>query len=207
MKYQVNEIFDSIQGEGKWTGVPSTFIRLQGCTVGCSWCDTKYTWGKGGEPMHQEQILSKITHKHVVITGGEPTIWNLDPLLQGIHELGCYAQLETSGQNELKGLRVPFWVTWSPKRNLNFSIKPMLATQVNEVKFVVDLDLTVNDVEDALQRIPVANRNSVVTAFMPEGNPYPSGRIVTKTLKLVYFYANAQQTFYSDRLHFRLGVK
>ena len=46
---RVNEIFPTIQGEATWTGTPATFIRLQGCPVGCSWCDTKHTWPEGSE--------------------------------------------------------------------------------------------------------------------------------------------------------------
>ena len=42
--YKINELFETIQGEGSFTGQPSIFLRLQGCPVGCSWCDTKHTW-------------------------------------------------------------------------------------------------------------------------------------------------------------------
>lgn len=74
---RVSEIFETIQGEGPLTGTPSIFIRLQGCTVGCSWCDTKYTWdAKGGEEasIHRifERIMKFVGITHVVVTGGEP---------------------------------------------------------------------------------------------------------------------------------------
>lgn len=46
MQYPINEMFQTLQGEGVYTGVPAIFIRLQGCPVGCSWCDTKHTWDK-----------------------------------------------------------------------------------------------------------------------------------------------------------------
>ena len=44
MSYRINEIFETLQGEGTFTGVPSIFLRLQGCPVGCPWCDTQHTW-------------------------------------------------------------------------------------------------------------------------------------------------------------------
>ncbi|EON4402328.1 TPA: 7-carboxy-7-deazaguanine synthase QueE, partial [Escherichia coli] len=46
MQYPINEMFQTLQGEGYFTGVPAIFIRLQGCPVGCAWCDTKHTWEK-----------------------------------------------------------------------------------------------------------------------------------------------------------------
>lgn len=67
MKYPINEIFQTIQGEGVFTGVPAVFIRLQGCPVGCSWCDTKQTWDK--EPA-KETTLGDIALKHKIVIGG-----------------------------------------------------------------------------------------------------------------------------------------
>ncbi len=49
MQYPINEMFQTLQGEGYFTGVPAIFIRLQGCPVGCSWCDTKHTWEKDAD--------------------------------------------------------------------------------------------------------------------------------------------------------------
>ena len=96
--YNINEFFETIQGEGQYTGTASIFIRLQGCPVGCSWCDTKHTWpineGVGIQlkdvlaktdeteewaAANAEELLSFIKNegyraKHVVITGGEPTL-------------------------------------------------------------------------------------------------------------------------------------
>ena len=51
---KINEIFDTIQGEAFYTGTPATFIRLQGCPVGCHWCDTKHTWSEGTEKLRIE---------------------------------------------------------------------------------------------------------------------------------------------------------
>lgn len=60
MQYPINEMFQTLQGEGFFTGVPAIFIRLQGCPVGCSWCDTKHTWEKEA---HREVDLQRILVK------------------------------------------------------------------------------------------------------------------------------------------------
>jgi len=72
---KVSEVFHSIQGEGSLAGVPSTFIRLALCNLTCSWCDAAYTW-KGDVKFADQsprQVAQQVDHKHVVLTGGEPT--------------------------------------------------------------------------------------------------------------------------------------
>ena len=74
---RVNESFISVQGEGFYTGTPCYFIRLQGCTLRCPWCDSKSTWDiTGGMLMTFQEILEQIPEgiRHVVLTGGEPTL-------------------------------------------------------------------------------------------------------------------------------------
>jgi len=76
MKLRVCEIFTSIQGEGIWAGVPSTFIRLSGCNLRCAWCDTPYaSWEPEGEMMELADITAQVRADHVVITGGEPMLF------------------------------------------------------------------------------------------------------------------------------------
>lgn len=75
----VNEIFDSIQGEGITAGYPATFVRLSGCNLGCVWCDTKYTWHKDylekAKKIKEEELAKKLyLKKRIVITGGEPLL-------------------------------------------------------------------------------------------------------------------------------------
>jgi len=75
---KINEIFYSIQGEGKWTGRPNIFIRTTGCNLRCSYCDTKYAYENGKE-MNVEEIIEEIKKypcRHVCITGGEPLLQN-----------------------------------------------------------------------------------------------------------------------------------
>ena len=75
---QISEIFYSLQGEGTHIGKPAIFIRLSGCHLRCSWCDTKYTWElKSGSQMSTTEIIKEIKKypcQHLVITGGEPLI-------------------------------------------------------------------------------------------------------------------------------------
>lgn len=109
----VNEIFYSIQGEGQWIGKPMAFIRLSGCNLNCSFCDTKH---KKNKKMSYEQILKTLDKwpcSRVCITGGEPCLHTIEPLLSLLHQKGLKVHLETNGT-----LPLPIncdWITWSPK--------------------------------------------------------------------------------------------
>lgn len=93
-KYKVSEIFDSIEGEGKRAGELVTFIRLTGCNLRCSYCDTAYAFD-GGEYMTIKEIKNRITYKKVTITGGEPLSYHLIPLLDALK--GYEVNIETNG--------------------------------------------------------------------------------------------------------------
>jgi 7-carboxy-7-deazaguanine synthase len=188
--FKVNEQFDSVQGEGLLIGRPSTFIRLQGCSVGCPWCDsgpladelegkrrtngmTANTWGPGGEWKTLHDIMDAVRYNHVIITGGEPTIWNLDPILQACKDASFTTQLETSGQNKLKGMLIPDWITWSPKKNLDFEAPYELKYWVSEIKYVIDDVIRPEDIQKAVDyytyELPVSTLREFV--LMPEGCP------------------------------------
>lgn len=85
--FYVSEYFQSIQGEGNYTGTNSFFVRFQHCNLRCSWCDTKYTWNKhsGAHKLFTQTELKKIITEnmasHVIFTGGEPTLYRLDKLV------------------------------------------------------------------------------------------------------------------------------
>lgn len=97
---RIAEIFHSIQGEGIWTGVPSTFIRVSGCNLRCVWCDTPYaSWNPEGPVMAIEEILAQtVDIDHVVVTGGEPLLFEATvELCRGLKELGKVITIETAG--------------------------------------------------------------------------------------------------------------
>ncbi|MFA5713863.1 MAG: 7-carboxy-7-deazaguanine synthase QueE [Bacteroidales bacterium] len=112
------EIFYSLQGEGYNFGRALHFIRLAGCDIQCSWCDSKESWNRESYPLISiEEIISKISLHHskeVVITGGEPTLYNLLPLTTTLKERGYYTYLESSGAYPLLGHFD--WITISPKK-------------------------------------------------------------------------------------------
>jgi 7-carboxy-7-deazaguanine synthase len=98
---RIAEIFFSIQGEGRLTGVPSAFIRTSGCNLRCVWCDSPYTsWAPEGDTLSVEQIFKWIAAfptRHAVITGGEPLISaDVEEVAAGLRERGYHITVETA---------------------------------------------------------------------------------------------------------------
>ena len=95
------ESFYTLQGEGFHTGKPAYFVRLGGCDVGCHWCDVKESWDKDLHPTVSESaIVEEVVNvgaKHVVITGGEPLMYNLDSLTAELRKRDVSVHRETSG--------------------------------------------------------------------------------------------------------------
>lgn len=116
----VVETFHSLQGEGIHTGRSALFIRLGGCSVGCSWCDTKHSWPAATHPRRPLESLTEEVRQaatagaaFVVITGGEPLEHPLDPLCTALAAAGLPLHLETSGVGAWSG-RFD-WISLSPK--------------------------------------------------------------------------------------------
>ncbi len=113
----IMEEFYSIQGEGFHTGKSAYFIRIGGCDVGCHWCDVKESWNSDLHPPTLTKSIVKNANKYsntVVITGGEPLIWNLSYLTQLLHKKNIKTHLETSGANNVSGKWD--WICLSPKK-------------------------------------------------------------------------------------------
>ena len=119
-KLPVVEEFYSIQGEGFHVGKPAYFLRIGGCDVGCSWCDTKFSWNPDLHPVIDvDSILENIYNcpaKAVVITGGEPLLFDLDYLCSELKQNNIEILLETSGSHPLSGKYD--WICLSPKKQL-----------------------------------------------------------------------------------------
>lgn len=118
-KIPLVEEFYTIQGEGFHTGKAAYFIRVGGCDVGCSWCDTKFSWNPSHHPVvPAEHIIRHVLEcpaAAVVVTGGEPLMVNMDYLTGLLKEQGIETFLETSGAYPLSGTWD--WICLSPKRN------------------------------------------------------------------------------------------
>ncbi|MBU2020546.1 MAG: 7-carboxy-7-deazaguanine synthase QueE [Bacteroidetes bacterium] len=112
------EHFYTIQGEGFYSGRSAYFIRLAGCDVGCSWCDVKESWSQDDHPLVPiAEIVNWVAQtpaKLVVITGGEPAIYNLETLTLKLKLIGVEIAIETSGCYPLKG--EIDWYCFSPKK-------------------------------------------------------------------------------------------
>ena len=101
-KLRISEIFESVQGEGIWSGVPSLFIRVSGCNLRCVWCDTPYaSWSPEGENFDISSLLEisgNSNLNHVVVTGGEPMLFDaIEPLIEGLNHQGKTITIETAG--------------------------------------------------------------------------------------------------------------
>ncbi len=132
---RVNEIFYSLQGEGFYTGVPSVFIRLSGCNLQCSFCDTTH---QSFVEMSEVEIVRQAESypaKHVVITGGEPSLQLTESLINALHEVGKFVAVETNGTHKLP-LNVD-WITLSPKDAFVGTLaSKVVLMQCNEIKVV-----------------------------------------------------------------------
>ena len=131
------EDFFSVQGEGFNTGKAAYFIRIGGCDVGCHWCDVKESWDASIHPLTEtEKIIERILNsraKAVVVTGGEPCMYDLSFLTKELKKKNIETFLETSGAYEITGEWD--WICLSPKKNMrvlneNFS-------KANEIKVIV----------------------------------------------------------------------
>jgi organic radical activating enzyme len=136
----VVETFHSLQGEGLHSGRSALFIRLGGCSVGCSWCDTKHSWPQDVHPLLslealQQKVQTAVANgaAFVVITGGEPLEYHLGPLCDALQTLGAPLHLETSGVGTLTGTFA--WITLSPKPHR--PPEPEVLAACHELKVVV----------------------------------------------------------------------
>ena len=112
------EEFYTIQGEGFHKGTAAYFVRIGGCDVGCHWCDVKESWNAETHPPTAIASIVANAAKYsdtIVITGGEPLMWDMNPLTKSLKDKGLKTHIETSGAYQLTGDWD--WICLSPKKN------------------------------------------------------------------------------------------
>lgn len=177
---EVCEIFTSLQGEGTRIGVPSTFVRLLRCNLRCAWCDTTYSWKDGerveGVPMSPEAVMRAVVARDVVLTGGEPMLQDLEPLLALMGDR--HVTIETNGTLFKPYDRVNLWSV-SPKLGSS-GHKPnrrVLGEFVAhyghklQLKFVVGSPTDLQAVLDLLSDLPEVSERSIPVVLQPVGSP------------------------------------
>ncbi len=174
----INEVFETIQGEASFTGSPALFIRLQGCEVGCSFCDTKHTWHLNRvlerplKPIVYEKkkdaptyalaslpsllaVVSSFRARHIVITGGEPALYDLRDLSKRLIEMGRSVQLESSGTEPIL-IDERAFVTLSPKIGMAGGkvVRDDAWERADEIKMPVGKQADVEKLLDFLKASP-----------------------------------------------------
>ena len=132
----VMESFYTIQGEGFHSGSPAHFIRTAGCDVGCGWCDVKESWDEDLHPIVDIRTLIndvKSDCNIVVVTGGEPLLWNMKPLTKLLKKNNFKTHIETSGSSKLTGDWD--WICLSPKKRK--SPISEVYKEANELKMII----------------------------------------------------------------------
>jgi len=154
----IMEHFYTLQGEGAHSGKAAYFIRVGGCDVGCHWCDVKESWDADLHPLMEVNQLAEIAAQHckmIVLTGGEPLMYNLNPLTSRLKELGCDIHIETSGAHPLSGQLD--WITLSPKkRKLPL---PEIYLKANELKCII---FNQHDFKFAEEQAEKVNKNCLL---------------------------------------------
>lgn len=156
--YKISEIFYSLQGEGALAGRPANFIRFYGCNLKCDFCD---------EPLHNEiyremsvdDILNELENSpsiFVVLTGGEPSLYNLTDLIDVLKDKGYFVAVETNGYN-FNNIYNADWITYSPK-----SPKIQYNGLIDEYKFVVDKMTDLTPIFDIIQTCREKNSDALI---------------------------------------------
>ena len=149
------DTFSTIQGEGFHSGRSAHFLRIGGCDIGCHWCDIKESWNSDLYPLVNIEKIAQTVNTSVdliVISGGEPLIWNMSPLTDALKKFNKKAHLETSGAYELSGNWD--WICLSPKKNKQPI--PDIYKKANELKVIV---YNKNDLKFAMQNAKNVEKN------------------------------------------------
>ncbi|MFH2143899.1 MAG: 7-carboxy-7-deazaguanine synthase QueE [Bacteroidota bacterium] len=155
LKLPLSEEFYSIQGEGFHTGKAAYFIRIGGCDIACSWCDTKFSWeSECYQTVRIDEIIRNILKNNadsIMVTGGEPSMFNLEPLTVLSHKYNIKTYLETSGNHKITGEWD--WVCLSPKQCQPPVIENYLVA--NELKVIIKSKSDLNWAENCSKQISI----------------------------------------------------
>ena len=185
----VMEIYSSIQGEGTLMGVPTTFVRFFACNLRCSWCDTKYSWSvrDGGtwETLAPEEVAARVYTqdvRHVVLTGGEPTLHkDLYHLVHLLKDKGHHITIETN-TTLFPTSSAPLVDLWSLSPKLSSAGESYLRYHIIERflqelrpeqqqwKFVVRDDSDEQQLQELLIRFPLFFERRLPIIIQPEGD-------------------------------------
>lgn len=181
MNYQVCEMYEAIQGEGFLAGTPVTLLRLQGCTVGCPWCDTKHSWdAQRGESKTPSELVDmwkviKCASDWLMITGGEPSEQPMRDLVTLFVDFGASIMVETSGTGTglLNCHELIDHVVLSPKAHKLPTLENLEVA--DELKLVVRSDADVLFWNQYLQGRDVARkrRHGMEVSVQPEFGSRP----------------------------------
>jgi 7-carboxy-7-deazaguanine synthase len=188
---RIAEIFSSVQGEGRLTGTPTTFVRASGCNLRCWFCDTPYaSWKPEGEDLSVREIVDRVAEfvlQHVVLTGGEPMLFaELIPLCEQLRGLDYHITIETAGtlflplECDLMSIS-PKLSNSTPRNNVTpqwqrrhdqtrhapDTIRRLINSHDYQVKFVVDRREDLDEVDRYLNEFPEIDRGRVW--LMPQG--------------------------------------
>lgn len=174
-KMKINEIFYSLQGEGRLAGVPSVFVRVAGCPLRCRWCDTKYAWSEtAGREMSSDEIekeISAFDTSYFVITGGEPMYCqDFDDFIKSVAKPGRHITIETAGIRFIPNLPCnlmsisPKLANSTPKdpdlaaehESKRFNLKALqslIKEYEYQLKFVVDVPADLDGIAQCLERL------------------------------------------------------
>jgi organic radical activating enzyme len=176
------EVFASLQGEGLRQGEPTIFVRLAGCNLRCSFCDTKRAWGRGrarsvADIMAEVRALWRDSPaRWVCLTGGEALRQPVAPLIRALRKDGLNVQVETNGTYAPRP--EADWYTVSPKPP-DYEAHPLFRKKAREVKLVASRHLTADAVRAVRRAFPV--RTPVI--LQPQGNARWSMRKAVRLLQ------------------------
>lgn len=195
---KINEIFNSIQGEGPYTGTPATFLRLSGCNLNCKFCDTNHEQKQELSINMVKNIIYENMEKHrtqiLVITGGEPLL-QYNELKQLIQQLNCPVQIETNGTI----MKVPLNACYiiSPKKDIEKIFKFYKNYDKTYFKFIIENQSQLQQVKQLIQE----NNYYKTIYFQPE---YSKAQEITK---LILKQSPNIKYKISGQLHKYLGVE